>query len=143
MVLDCFGIICLIARWSQRILGPVVRFVVPPIHARWILLLDVGLGFLLVFESLHSRLVPRPAKRRLLAGVILTGMIGVIGFRFIDNAAHLGGLLAGMLYAFIVFPKSDSPSRPVATITDRIAGATALAVLTAAAVFAAILIGRP
>ena len=101
------------------------------------------LGFLLVFESLHSRLVPRPAKRRLLAGVILTGMIGVIGFRFIDNAAHLGGLLAGMLYAFIVFPKSDSPSRPVATITDRIAGATALAVLTAAAVFAAILIGRP
>ena len=100
------------------------------------------LGFLLVFESLHSRLIPRPAKRRLLAGVLLTGLIGLIGFRFIDNAAHLGGLLAGMLYALIVFPKSTSPNRPVSTITDRIAGGAALAVLTLAALFAALLIGR-
>jgi membrane associated rhomboid family serine protease len=94
------------------------------------------LGFLLVFESLHSRLVPRTAKRRLLAGVILTAILGLIGFRFIDNAAHLGGLLAGMLYAIIVFPKSTSPSRPGTTITDRIAGSAALAVLTLAALLA-------
>ena len=94
------------------------------------------LGFLLVFESLHSRLVPRTAKRRLLAGVLLTGLVGLIGFRFIDNAAHLGGLLAGMVYALIVFPKSDSPNRPISTITDRIAGSAALAVLALAALFA-------
>ena len=94
------------------------------------------LGFLLVFESLHGRFVPRSAKRRLLAGVLLTGLVGVIGFRFIDNAAHLGGLLAGMLYAIIVFPKSDSPHRPIATITDRIAGTAAFAILTASALFA-------
>ena len=73
------------------------------------------LGFLLVFESLHGRLVPQKARRRLLAGVLLTALIGLIGFRFIDNAAHAGGLLAGMLYAAIVFPKSSSPSRPRST----------------------------
>ena len=94
------------------------------------------LGFLLVFESLHSRLVPHPAKRRLLAGVLLTALIGLIGFRFIDNAAHLGGLLAGMTYAIIVFPKSNSPNRPAATITDRIAGSAALAILTLSALVA-------
>ncbi len=94
------------------------------------------LGFLLVFESLHGRLVPRKARRRLLAGVFLTGLIGLVGYRFIDNAAHLGGLLAGMLYAVIVFPKSSSPSRPNSTLTDRVAGGLALAVLIGSAGFA-------
>lgn len=94
------------------------------------------LGFLLIFESLHGRLVPRKARKRLAAGILLTGLIGLIGYRFIDNAAHIGGLLAGMLYALIVFPKSTSPMRPVSTITDKIAGGGALALLTLAALFA-------
>ena len=87
------------------------------------------LGFLLVFESLHGRLVPRKARRRLIAGVVLTALIGLIGYRFIDNAAHTGGLLAGMLYAAIVFPKSSSRNRPNSTLTDRIAGGLAIGVL--------------
>lgn len=94
------------------------------------------LGFLLLFESLHGRLVPRSARRRLIAGVFLTALIGLVGYRFIDNAAHAGGLLAGMLYAAIVFPKSASPNRPSSTLTDRIAGTLALGILTFAAVFA-------
>ena len=101
------------------------------------------LGFLLVFESLHGRLVPLKARRRLLAGVLLTGLIGVIGYRFIDNAAHLGGMFAGMLYAAIVFPKSASPNRPGSTLTDRIAGAASLAILIAAALFAILKILAP
>ncbi len=96
------------------------------------------LGFLLVFESLHGTLVPRSARRRLLAGIVLTGVIGLIGYEFIDNAAHTGGLIAGMLYALIVFPKSSSPHRPNSTFTDRIAGVAALAVLTLSAVFAVV-----
>lgn len=94
------------------------------------------LGFLLVFESLHGRLVPRKARRRLIAGVLLTALIGIIGYRFIDNAAHTGGLLAGMLYAAIVFPKSSSPNRPKSTLTDRIAGGAAFVVLGFFAVIA-------
>jgi hypothetical protein len=70
--------------------------------------------------------------------VLLTGLIGMIGYRFIDNAAHLGGLLAGMLYAGIVFPKSASPNRPNSTLTDRIAGVLALGVLVLSALFAVI-----
>lgn len=94
------------------------------------------LGFLLVFETLHRRLVPRAATRRLLAGVLLTALIGLVGYRFIDNAAHAGGLLAGMLYALIVFPKSSSPNRPNSTLTDRVAGVFALAALVFAALLA-------
>lgn len=78
------------------------------------------LGFLLVFEILHKKLVPRSAKRRLLAALIGTALIGVIGIQFIDNLAHLGGCLAGMAYAAVVFPKSDSTLRPRSNSADRI-----------------------
>ncbi len=94
------------------------------------------LGFLLVFEALHGRLVPHKANRRLIAGTLLTGLIGLIGYRFIDNAAHLGGLIAGMLYALIVFPKSSSPNRPNSTVTDLLAGIAAGGILTLAALAA-------
>ncbi len=95
------------------------------------------LGFLLVFETLHKKLVPRRARRRLTAGVAMTAVIGLIGYRFIDNAAHAGGLLAGMLYAAIVFPASSSPARPQSNLTDRIAGVAAMSVLVVTALFAA------
>lgn len=78
------------------------------------------LGFLLVFEMLHSKLVPKPTRRRLLAGVVMTALMGVMGFQFIDNAAHAGGLLAGMAYACIVFPPSKSPHRPRIMRQDRL-----------------------
>lgn len=94
------------------------------------------LGFLLVFESLHAKLVPRRSRKRLAAGVALTALIGVIGFKFIDNAAHAGGLLAGMAYAALVFPKSGSAMRPRTTSTDLVAGSLALAFLLASAVWA-------
>ncbi len=96
------------------------------------------LGFLLVFETLHKALVPRRARRRLAAGVFLTAIIGIIGYRFIDNAAHAGGLFAGMLYAAMVFPASSSPHRPRSTVTDLVAGAAALFAIVAATVMAVV-----
>lgn len=78
------------------------------------------LGFLLVFEVLHSRLVPKPTRRRLIAGVVVTAVMGLLGFKFIDNAAHLGGLVAGMVYAAAIFPPSKSPQRPRIMNQDRL-----------------------
>ncbi len=94
------------------------------------------LGFLMVFETLHKALVPRRSRRRLAAGVALTALIGLVGYRYIDNAAHAGGLVAGMLYAVIVFPASSSPHRPRTTGTDKVAGGAAMVALAAAALFA-------
>jgi len=94
------------------------------------------LGFLLVFETLHSKLVPRSARRRLIGGVVMTALIGLVGYRFIDNAAHFGGLLAGMAYAGIVFPKSGSVMRPKMNLTDRIIGVGSLAAIAGSAIMA-------
>ncbi len=94
------------------------------------------LGFLLVFETLHSQLVPVDSRRRLLAGLALTLVVGLIGFRYIDNAAHVGGMAAGMAYAAIVFPKSSSPHRPDATKADKAVGWAALLILGASVLLA-------
>jgi membrane associated rhomboid family serine protease len=77
------------------------------------------LGFLLVFETRHARLVPRSARRRLMAALIGTAIIGLIGVKMIDNGAHLGGLLGGMLYAWVVFPRSESAIRPRSSQVDQ------------------------
>ena len=80
------------------------------------------LGFVLVFEFLHSRLVPRPARRRLIAGLVVMMIIGLLGISFIDNAAHAGGLLAGMSYALVVFSASASTRRPESMKRDILVG---------------------
>lgn len=100
------------------------------------------LGFLLVFETLHARLVPRSSRRRLLAGILLTAVIGLIGYKFIDNAAHLGGLLAGMAYAAIVFPTSSSAHRPLTTLTDKIVGILAILAMVSSAVLAVVVMSK-
>ena len=96
------------------------------------------LGFLLVFESMHRLLVPESARRRLLAGVLLTAGIGVVFSHFIDNAAHAGGLIAGRVYAALVFPKSSSPHRPRTTTVDVVLGGAALGLLVCSAVLACV-----
>ena len=96
------------------------------------------LGFMLVFEALHKNLVPRPARRRLLAGLVLMGIMGVLGMSFIDNAAHAGGLLAGMVYAAIVFPSSLTSGRPRAEGKDRLVGSVAGLVFVTVCVLAVV-----
>ncbi|MCW1887040.1 rhomboid family intramembrane serine protease [Luteolibacter flavescens] len=96
------------------------------------------LGFLLVFESMHRSLVPESARKRLVAGIVMTGIIGYVFRHFIDNAAHAGGLIAGMIYAAVVFPKSSSPHRPRTTSADLVLGGAAVGLLIGSAVLACV-----
>ena len=93
------------------------------------------LGFLLVFEILHPKLAPKPARRRLVAAIVMVAIIGLAGYQFIDNAAHAGGLLAGMAYGYFGFKKTNSVYRPKLTKQDLIQGTISLIILSATAVF--------
>lgn len=135
-----------LARWPHVLLVFVLSaWVGGECSARWVDAPSLGasgglmgmLGFLLVFEWLHRRLVPESSRRRLIAGLVLTAVIGIIGVHFIDNAAHGGGLVLGMAYAFGVFPSSASASRPQTTLPDRIGGLLAAAVFMGGALLTA------
>jgi membrane associated rhomboid family serine protease len=105
--------------------------------ARWLPAPSLGasggllgmLGFLLVFEWMHRRLVPESSRRRLMAGLLTTALIGLVGFRFVDNAAHAGGTVAGMIYAFAMFPRSSAATRPRMSMVDLGAGMMAAAAI--------------
>lgn len=52
-------------------------------------------GFLWMMARLHPRTLPEDFGERMNYVIGATALLGVIGFEFIDNWAHLGGLLAG------------------------------------------------
>ncbi|MDA7529686.1 rhomboid family intramembrane serine protease, partial [bacterium] len=92
------------------------------------------LGFLLVFETLHRSLLPRSARRRLAGILVSLIVIGTLGFKFVDNAAHLGGLVTGAIYAFVVFPRSSSPHRPMILKRDLAIGLVGIFLIGASAI---------
>ena len=135
----------LLARWPHMVMVFVIAaWVGGEASARFLAAPSIGasggilglLGFLMVFESTHRNLVPESVRRRLLAGLVMTAAIGALGFRFIDNWAHGGGLVAGMLYAIIIFPRSASVSRPKETTGDLVTGYVALATCAISAAWA-------
>lgn len=93
------------------------------------------LGFLLVFESMHQRLVPKSARKRLLAGLGVIALMGLLGFSFIDNGAHIGGLVAGALYALLFFSRTEAVVRSKVTFVLSVIGGLAGLVLAVAAAF--------
>ncbi|WP_193213505.1 rhomboid family intramembrane serine protease [Luteolibacter marinus] len=135
------------ARWPHLVMAFLISaWIGGEVSARFSTTASIGasgglmglLGFLLVFETLHRSLVPQSSRLRLLAGVVLTGVIGFVFRHFIDNAAHIGGLLAGMVYAALIFPRSSSPHRPRTTSVEVIAGGAALGLLVCSAVLACV-----
>ena len=66
-------------------------------------------------------------------------VIGALGFRFIDNAAHLGGLITGAVYAFVVFPKSSYTGRPMILKRDFAMGVGALVLISLSALGAMVI----
>lgn len=69
-------------------------------------------GFLAVLAWRNKRELPPGFLKRLLVGVGFTAAIGLVGFQFIDNAAHLGGLLAGMGMGAWLIPEDSEAGVP-------------------------------
>jgi membrane associated rhomboid family serine protease len=90
-------------------------------------------GFLAVTAYRRRRLTPPGFGRALLTDIGIIAAMGVVGYQFIDNAAHAGGFAAGALAGLLAVPTGGDrphwePSRAV-----RLAGDAALGVLFAAA----------
>jgi membrane associated rhomboid family serine protease len=77
-------------------------------------------GVLFIFGIKYRHELPEGFKRAFGTGMLpmiaINLFIGYIGRGFIDNAAHLGGLLAGMMLALLVGYKRPGERGPVAYV---------------------------
>jgi membrane associated rhomboid family serine protease len=94
------------------------------------------MGFLAVIGWRRRDLMPRGFARSMAVDVGLMAMIGIVGFQFIDNAAHAGGLLAGMVLGLLWVPRGGEEAFWTPGALLRASGAAAMAALLAVAAFA-------
>jgi rhomboid protease GluP len=59
------------------------------------------LGYLAVYGYKRRKLLPPSFMKNMLLNLGILAAVGIFGYQYIDNGAHLGGLLIGAAYGFI------------------------------------------
>ena len=99
------------------------------------------LGFITIAAYFDRTTYPPKYFRRMIEVIVTIGVLGTIGFAFIDNAAHLGGLVGGLLLGWFFLRKNQQGIKDKENLLQY-GGVAALVVLGFIAVFAAYLILR-
>ncbi|HEX2076428.1 MAG TPA: rhomboid family intramembrane serine protease [Longimicrobium sp.] len=65
-------------------------------------------GFLAVMAYRRRQHLPEGFLKSLMINIGLIALMGIVAYQFIDNAAHAGGLLAGLVLGMMVVPPGES-----------------------------------
>jgi membrane associated rhomboid family serine protease len=96
------------------------------------------IGFLAVLGIRRKQSLPPGFAKSIAINIALLAMMGIIAFSLIDNAAHLGGLVAGLVLGQWLVSRGD-PSIPLQTAPAiKIGGTIALMLVFGFTVFAAV-----
>ena len=68
-------------------------------------------GFLAVLGYRRKEKLPRKFFKSIVISICFIGVVGLIGFDIINNAAHLGGLIGGAICGAVMI-KKDSKAMP-------------------------------
>jgi membrane associated rhomboid family serine protease len=64
-------------------------------------------GFLAVMAHRRESVMPHGFLKSLLTNIALIAVMGIVAYKWIDNAAHAGGLLAGVLMGAAIIPPAE------------------------------------
>jgi len=91
------------------------------------------LGFLLIAWIRRGRSLPKDFGIGLAKAIVPTAVIGLLAWRQIDNAAHLGGFLTGAVIGAVCFsPSSGKLPLPSSKFTNRLDRASQFSIACAA-----------
>jgi membrane associated rhomboid family serine protease len=95
------------------------------------------MGFITVAAYFDKKSFPSKYVRNSIEGIVMVGAFGLLGFAFIDNGAHLGGLIGGLVLGWLILrPRQPEPDRSKLSQRAVISGTVALLVLAGFAVVA-------
>ena len=93
------------------------------------------LGFITIAAYFDRTKYPHRYFRQLIATIVSVGVFGLLGFAFIDNAAHFGGLFGGLLLGWFLLPRNAQRALEREKLF-KFGGVAALLVLCLVATFA-------
>ena len=103
----------------------------------------VGLiGYLAVYAFRRRRFISAEFRKSLLMNIGFILIFGLVLFQQIDNAAHIGGLIVGAIYAFLQIPTDEQTDPRQAGSLVEFAGIGAVGIYLATCVFSILLILR-
>jgi membrane associated rhomboid family serine protease len=100
------------------------------------------IGYLAVYGYRRKQQLPPGFLRSMLLNIGFIAAFGIIAYQFVDNAAHLGGLLAGAAYGFIQVPKDLRDDPREANLLTVSFGYAALGIFISFAVLSVLLVSR-
>lgn len=97
-------------------------------------------GFLAVLGYRRKEILPSGFFKSILINICFIGVIGLVGFAIIDNAAHLGGLVAGVVCGIVLIKKADGVSLADVSRLVRGLGLASLIAIAAISLFSIVMI---
>jgi rhomboid protease GluP len=65
------------------------------------------LGFITIAAYFDKTRYPPRYLRQMIEAIVLIGVFGLVGFAFVDNAGHFGGLVGGVFLGWLFLTKNE------------------------------------
>jgi membrane associated rhomboid family serine protease len=99
-------------------------------------------GFLAVLGYRRKEILPSGFFKSILMNICFMGVVGLVGFAIIDNAAHLGGLLAGAVCGMVFIKKGGVANLANASRLVRALGLASLLAIVVISLFSIVIISK-
>lgn len=98
------------------------------------------IGYLAIYGSRRRSQLPPGFMRSMLINIGFVAAFGLVAYQVVDNFAHLGGLLVGVIYGFLQVPKSLKKNPREVRATTEFFGIIAMGVFVFSSILSILLI---